>query len=189
MPVKQIAIFASGEGSNAGNIILYFKEHPSIKIAIVLTDNSSAAVLNKAKAAGIPTCTFTKNEFYETDEIQNLLKALHIDLIVLAGFLKMIPENIISEFAGRIINIHPALLPKHGGKGMYGINVHQAVYNSGETETGITIHHVNKNYDEGELIFQKKIQLNKNDLPGIIMQKVRNLELKYYPEVIQQMLS
>ncbi len=189
MPAKQIAIFASGEGSNAENIILYFKKHYSIKVVMVLSDNPNAAVLNKAKASGILTCTFTKNEFYETDEILNLLKDLHIDLIVLAGFLKKIPENIINDFDGRIINIHPALLPKHGGKGMYGINVHKAVYDSGENETGITIHHVNKNYDEGDIIFQEKIPLDKNDLPEIIMQKVRKLELKYYPEIIEKMLS
>ncbi|HKR03535.1 MAG TPA: phosphoribosylglycinamide formyltransferase [Bacteroidia bacterium] len=187
--MKHIAIFASGEGTNAENITRYFEPNDVIKVAIVLSDQRSANVLKRAERLYIPFRSFTKQEFYETDEILNLLKELKIDLIVLAGFLKLIPEKIIREFKGRIINIHPALLPKFGGKGMYGMNVHQAVYAAKEKETGITIHHVNEKFDEGEIIFQKKFFLDENDSPEKILEKIRKLELEFYPKVIEKMLA
>lgn len=187
--VKQIAIFASGEGTNAENIIRYFQNSNDIAIKIVLSDRKDAPVLTRAQKLNIPTLSFTNQEFHKTDEILNLLKELKIDLIVLAGFLKLVPEKIIKEFSGKIINIHPALLPKYGGKGMYGMKVHQAVYNAKEKETGITIHQVNEKFDDGEIIFQKKIPIDSTDSPELISQRVRKLELEFYPVVIEKFCS
>ena len=187
--MKHIAIFASGEGTNAENIIRYFEHNDVVKIAIVLSDAKDANVLKRAAKLNVPARTFTKQDLNETDKIVNLLKELKIDLIVLAGFLKLIPEKIIHEFKGRIINIHPALLPKFGGKGMFGMNVHEAVYAAKEKETGITIHHVNEKFDEGEIIFQKKFPVDENDSPGKILEKIRKLELEYYPKVIEKLLA
>jgi phosphoribosylglycinamide formyltransferase-1 len=187
--MKNIAIFASGEGTNAENIIRYFQHNDGIKIKIVLSDNKAANVLNRSKKHNIPYRAFTKHEFYETDEILNHLIELKIDLIVLAGFLKLIPEKIIKEFKARIVNIHPALLPKYGGKGMYGMNVHQKVFDSKEKETGITIHQVNEKFDEGEIIFQKKIAIDETDSPVKILERIRKLELEFYPKVIEKMLN
>lgn len=187
--MKHIAIFASGEGTNAENIIRYFEHNDVVKIAIVLSDQKNANVLKRAERLNIPSRSFTKQEFYETDRILGLLKELKVDLIVLAGFLKLIPEKITREFKGRIINIHPALLPKFGGKGMYGMNVHRAVYNAKEKVTGITIHHVNEKFDEGEIIFQEKILIDENDSPEKILEKIRKLELEFYPKVIEKLLA
>lgn len=187
--MKHIAIFASGEGTNAENIIRYFEHNDVIKVPVVLSDQKNANVLKRAERLNIPFRSFTKQELNETDEILNLLKELKIDLIVLAGFLKLIPEKIISEFKGRIINIHPALLPKFGGKGMYGMHVHEAVYDAQEKETGITIHHVNEKFDEGAIIFQEKFSLDENDSPEKIQEKIRKLELEYYPKVIEKLLA
>jgi phosphoribosylglycinamide formyltransferase-1 len=186
--VKHIAIFASGEGTNAENIIRYFEHNDVVKVAIVLSDQKNANVLNRAANLNVPARSFTKQEFNETDKILYILKELKIDLIVLAGFLKLVPEKIIKEFKGRIINIHPALLPKHGGKGMYGMNVHRSVCDAKEKETGITIHHVNEKFDEGEIIFQEKFQLGENDTPEKILEKIRKLELECYPKVIEKIL-
>jgi phosphoribosylglycinamide formyltransferase-1 len=186
--MKHIAIFASGEGTNAENIIRYFQHNDGIKTAIVLSDNKHANVLKRAEKLNIRASSFTSHQFYETNEILNLLKELKIDLIVLAGFLKLIPEKIISKFKGKIINIHPALLPKYGGKGMYGMHVHHAVVNSKEKETGITIHHVNEKFDDGEIIFQKRVALDQSDSAETILEKIRKLELEYYPKVIEEIL-
>lgn len=188
MEHKHIAIFASGEGTNAESIIRYFQHHDAIKVIMVFSDKKDAPVISKAINLTIPFHAFSNEEFYETDKLLRLLKWLKTDLIVLAGFLKLIPENIINEFKGRIINIHPALLPKYGGKGMYGIKVHRAVFENKENETGITIHHVNEKFDEGEIIFQKKIAVDKEDTPESIQQKVKKLELEFYPKVIEMLL-
>lgn len=187
--MKHIAIFASGEGTNAENIIRYFQHDNVIKVAVVLSDQKNANVLNRASNLHIPAKAFSKDDLYHSDSIPDLLIELKIDLIVLAGFLKLMPEKIIKEFKGRIINIHPALLPKFGGKGMYGMHVHRAVHGAKEKETGITIHHVNEKFDEGEIIFQEKFSIGENDSPEKIVEKIRKLELKYYPEVIRKMLS
>lgn len=186
--MKRIAIFASGEGSNAENIIRFFKNHKSICVEIVLSDKEQAAVLFKAKKLNIATRFFSREDFYASDKILNLLLDLKIDLIVLAGFLKLVPASIIHAFNGKIINIHPALLPKFGGKNMYGMSVHKAVCGAKEKETGITIHYVNEKFDEGEIIFQQKIALTANETAETIMQKVRALELKFYPEIIERLL-
>ncbi len=187
--MKNIAIFASGEGTNAENIIRYFKHNDGIKIALVLSDNNHANVLKRAEKLDVLHRSFTNYELVETNEILNFLKEQKIDWIVLAGFLKLMPEKIIQEFKGKIINIHPALLPKFGGKGMYGMNVHQKVFDSKEKETGITIHHVNEKFDEGEIIFQKKIEIDETDYPGKILEKIRKLELEFYPKVIEKLLT
>ncbi|MEO5569925.1 MAG: phosphoribosylglycinamide formyltransferase [Bacteroidia bacterium] len=185
---KHIAIFASGEGTNAENIARYFSDHKNIEVTIILSDQKNAGVLKRAANLNIRVCVFTTHELNDTDEIVQLLKELKIDLIVLAGFLKLMPEKIIHDFKGRIINIHPALLPKFGGKGMYGMNVHEAVYNAKEKETGITIHHVNEKFDEGEIIFQEKFAVDEKDTPGKILEKIRQLELEHFPGVIEEIL-
>jgi phosphoribosylglycinamide formyltransferase-1 len=187
--LKHIAIFASGEGTNAENIIRSFKHDNVIRVAIVLSDQKNANVLKRAANLNVSARAFTNHDLFETDEILKLLKELKIDLIVLAGFLKLIPKKFIDEFKGRIINIHPALLPKFGGKGMYGMNVHQAVYNAKEKETGITIHHVNEKFDEGEIIFQEKFAVDEKDSPEKILEKIRKLELEFYPKVIEGLLK
>jgi phosphoribosylglycinamide formyltransferase-1 len=187
--LKNIAIFASGEGTNAENIIRYFEHNNVIRTVAVLSDQKNANVLNRAANFNVPVRAFTKHELYETDEILNFLKELKTDLIVLAGFLKLMPEKIIHAFKGRIINIHPALLPKFGGKGMYGMHVHRAVHGAKEKETGITIHHVNEEFDEGEIIFQEKFSIDEYDSPEKILEKIRKLELEFYPKVIEKLLT
>jgi phosphoribosylglycinamide formyltransferase-1 len=187
--MKRLVLFASGEGSNALNIIKYFQHNKQIEIAMVLSDRKAAPVIEKAKHLGIPALSFNKNEFYNTNFVSDLLKEKKTDLIVLAGFLKLIPEKILLQYQKKIINIHPALLPKYGGKGMWGMHVHAAICASHETETGITIHYVNENFDEGEIIFQKKISLDPDDTPEMISAKVRKLEIEWYPKVIEKVLE
>ena len=154
--MKRIAIFASGSGTNAQRIIEHFKDNAEIEVSIVLTNNSKAFVLERAAKLKVPSYVFDRNLFYESNQVHDILKEIGIDFIVLAGFLWLIPANILQSWPGRIVNIHPALLPKFGGKGMYGDKVHQAVIKAGEKETGISIHYVNEKYDEGEIIFQEK---------------------------------
>jgi phosphoribosylglycinamide formyltransferase-1 len=186
---KNIAIFASGSGTNAENIVNYFKNKSNIKIKIILTNKPKAFVIERAKKLNIPVKIFNKEEFYNSDKILQLLKNENIDLVVLAGFLWLIPQNIIDEFEGRIINIHPALLPKYGGKGMYGNNVHKAVIEAKEKESGITIHYVNKKYDDGAIIFQAKCKINPNETPDSLAEKIHSLEYKFYPKIIEQILD
>lgn len=186
MNVKKIAIFASGSGTNAENIIKYFNKNKLIKVDSLWSNNPSAYALTRASSLGVETFVFNRKQLYETGEVHSKLRNRKIDLIVLAGFLWLIPENIINDFT--IINIHPALLPKYGGKGMYGIKVHQAVIESGDKETGISIHYVNDKYDEGEIIFQAECPVEPEDTPEEIAQKVHQLEYKYFPEVIERIL-
>ncbi|WP_316813133.1 phosphoribosylglycinamide formyltransferase [Pedobacter heparinus] len=181
---KRIAIFASGSGSNAQKLMELYKKSPDVEIALVLTNNPDAYVLQRADNFEIPSHIFDKKEFYQTDSVIDMLKNLDIDLIVLAGFLWLIPKNLIAEYPGRIINIHPALLPKFGGKGMYGDHVHQAVMTAGETEGGITIHYVNENYDEGEYIYQARYRIDKGDNLEMIKFKGQQLEHQHYPRII-----
>lgn len=186
---KRIAIFASGSGSNAQKIMEYFKKHHDAEVVIVLTNNPDAYVLQRADNFEIPSHIFDKHEFYKTDDVVRLLKNLQIDLVVLAGFLWLIPQNLIKAFPDKIINIHPALLPKHGGKGMYGDRVHKAVLEAGDEESGITIHYVNENFDEGETIHQSRFRIEEGDDLEMIKFKGQQLEHQHYPKVVEQVLK
>ncbi|HEY0653484.1 MAG TPA: phosphoribosylglycinamide formyltransferase [Chryseosolibacter sp.] len=182
----RIAIFASGNGSNAEAIIQYFKGHKSIKVALVLSNNPDAYVLERAKAAGIPAHRFTREEYKQPGKVLEYLSQGGITHIVLAGFLWLVPEYLIKSYRDRIVNIHPALLPKFGGKGMYGSRVHEAVKLAGEKETGITIHLVNEHYDEGRVLFQKSCPVETHFSAMDIAKCVLLLEHKHYPEVIEK---
>ena len=186
--MKNIAIFASGEGTNAQRIIDYFKSSAKVKIALIVSNKPTANVLNRAKNVNIPTLIVSRDDFYKGDTTIKTLQAAHIDLIVLAGFLWMIPKNLIQAFPGKMVNIHPALLPKFGGKGMYGMHVHTAVVNAGETESGISIHYVNEEYDEGKIIAQHRCSLSKEDTPETVAAKIHELEYEFFPKVIEQLL-
>lgn len=186
---KRIAIFASGSGSNAQKIMEHFKHSIEAEVALVLTNNPESYVLQRADSFEIPSHIFDRHEFYQTDDVLDLLKNLDIDLIVLAGFLWLIPQNLLIEYPGRMINIHPALLPKHGGKGMYGDRVHQAVMEAGDTEGGITIHYVNEHYDEGEFIYQAKYRIEKDDNLEMIKFKGQQLEHLHYPKVVETLIK
>ena len=187
--MKKIAIFASGSGSNAENIARYFKNNKYIKVDVILSNRKNAYVLKRAEKLNIPSYLFTKDELYHTNKIKDLLLNRGIDLIVLAGFLLLIPRHLIEAFPNRIINIHPALLPKYGGKGMYGDRVHQKVYENEDTESGITIHYVNENYDDGQIIHQEKFSVEPKDNVDDIAQKAHELEYKHYPRVIEELLT
>jgi len=186
--MKRIVIFASGSGSNAENIITFFQNSQSASVVQILTNNPHAKVLDRAKKLNVSALSFNKVAYTKTNDIVNLLKNTNPDLIVLAGFLWKFPENILAEFPNKVINIHPALLPKYGGKGMYGMNVHNAVVNNNETETGITIHYVNENYDEGAIIFQAKCNVLKTDTPNDVAEKIHELEMEHFPRVIEKLL-
>ncbi|MDF0714952.1 phosphoribosylglycinamide formyltransferase [Muricauda sp. 334s03] len=187
--MKRIVIFASGSGSNAENIISFFRQKSNITVSAVLTNKSSAKVLERCDRLHVPAFYFNKAAFKDSDAVVQFLKGLQTDLIVLAGFLWKIPSNLIEAFPDKIINIHPALLPKYGGKGMYGERVHQAVKDNNETETGITIHYVNENYDEGAIIFQATTLVESSDDANTIAQKVHQLEYEHFPKVIEKLLS
>ena len=187
--MKNIAIFASGEGTNAEKILEHFRGNKNIRVAIIMSNCADANVLEKAKKFGVEYFVFGKNDFYESDAVLNKLNSLHLDLIVLAGFLWLIPKKLIESFPKKIINIHPALLPKHGGKGMYGIKVHESVLANKENETGITIHYVNEHFDEGKIIFQAKCEVEKNDTAETLADKVHELEHRHYPRIIEDVIS
>lgn len=167
----------------------HFKRSNEIEISLVLTNNAEAYVLQRADNFEIPTHVFDKNEFYKTDEVIELLKNLEIDFIVLAGFLWLIPKSLIHAYPGRIVNIHPAILPKFGGKGMYGDHVHNAVIAAGEPEGGITIHYVNENYDEGEYIYQARYKIDKNDSLEMVKFKGQQLEHQHYPRIVESIVK
>jgi phosphoribosylglycinamide formyltransferase-1 len=186
---KRIAIFASGSGSNAQKLMEYFKKHQEAEVVIVLTNNPEAYVIQRADNFEIPTHIFDKHEFIETNDIVNLLKNLQIDLIVLAGFLWLIPNNLLEEFPNQIINIHPALLPKFGGKGMYGDRIHRTILEAGEVENGITIHFVNEKFDEGEIIYQSRFKIGKNDTLETIKFKGQQLEHLHYPRIVENLIQ
>lgn len=181
----RIAIFASGSGTNAEEILKFFQSHSSVQVAGLLSNNPQAFALERAKQYNTPTLVFTKTQFRESDQVLSWLKKKSITHIVLAGFMLLVPENLIRAFPGKIINIHPALLPKFGGKGMYGMHVHDAVRSSGEKETGITIHEVNEKYDEGKILFQATVPVFPDDTPDSIAEKVHQLEYAHYPTVIE----
>ena len=186
--MKTILLFASGTGSNVENIIQNFKNNSEIKIAAVFTNNPHAQVIDKAKKYGVPTLVFSRKQFSE-GVVLNKIAELNPNLIVLAGFLWKIPEQIVSAYPNKIINIHPALLPKYGGKGMYGIKVHQTVLDNKEKESGITIHYVNENYDEGEFIFQQKVAIDDCQTSEEIVAKVHELEHLHFPQIIEKLLT
>jgi phosphoribosylglycinamide formyltransferase-1 len=185
--LKKIAILASGSGTNAEKIMEYFQHSKKGKVVLVASNKKDAFVLERAKKFQVPTFVFSKSEL-ESGILTDKLQSLGIDLVVLAGFLLKIPDNLIQAFPNQIVNIHPALLPNYGGKGMYGAHVHQAVKDSGDTETGITIHLVNEHYDEGKIIFQAAVQVSPIDSSDDIAQKVHQLEHKYFPNVIESLL-
>lgn len=186
--MKKIIVFASGSGTNAENIIKYFSNIEIAKVVSVFTNNASAKVIERAKNHQIPVEIFEKNELLERNVLQKIQK-IDPDLIVLAGFLLKFPENIIEQYPNKIINIHPALLPKYGGKGMYGMHIHRAIVNNKEKETGISIHYVNENYDEGGIIFQQNVVLTDEDTPETVAEKIHELEQKHFPEIIHSILE
>lgn len=188
-PEKNIVIFASGNGTNAENIIKYFKEDPEIRVNLVISNKRKANVLQRAKDLNVHSISIDRDFFYYTELLKKDLKRIDTDLIVLAGFLWLIPDYLIKAFPNKIINIHPALLPKYGGKGMYGLNVHKAVKKAGDKETGITIHYVNEKYDEGKIIFQASTALSAEDSVQDIADKVHQLEMNNYPRVIEELLK
>jgi len=185
---KKIIIFASGDGTNVEQIIKYFKNNNEVNIQLILTNNSNAGVLKRAKKHRIPAI-FYNNEAFENKIVFEILNSLNPNLIVLAGFIRKIPNTIISRFPNKIINIHPALLPSHGGKGMFGIEVHKSVIRSNDSKTGVTIHYVNSNYDEGEIIFQKSVKIDRDDSPESLFRRVQKLEHKYYSLIIEKLLN
>lgn len=182
-----LAIFASGAGSNAEKIIQHFQGHPHIRVALVVCNKPGAGVLNIAARYGVASILIDRAGFYAEHSCLADLK--NIDFIVLAGFLWKMPAVIVEAFPNKIINIHPALLPNYGGKGMYGMHVHEAVINAGEKESGISIHYVNEHYDEGNIIFQAKCPIEAGDTPSMLAEKIHVLEHRHFPEVIEQLLS
>lgn len=187
--MKKIAVLASGSGSNAQNIMEYFKGKPSVKVEVILSNKKDAYVLERAKNFDVPSYVFDREDFYNTDKVLTILKEHQIDLIVLAGFLWLVPDNLLKTYPNRIINIHPALLPKYGGKGMYGDKVHQAVVENKESESGITIHYINERYDEGDIIFQARCKVEPTDSATDVASKVHALEYEHFPRVIEKLLS
>ena len=186
----KIAILASGSGSNAENIFNYFSEiKSSIEISLIITNKSDAFVLKRAEKLNIPAVVISGKDMKDESLVTELLKKYEIDFIVLAGYLLKIPEFLIRMYNNKIVNIHPALLPSYGGKGMYGDNVHKAVVEAGEKESGITIHYVNENYDEGKIIFQAKCEVLPGDTYEDVASKVHKLEYEYFPKVIAEVLS
>jgi len=186
--MKHIVIFASGSGTNAQRIAEYFSATNIARVIMIYSNRADAYVLQRACKMDIPTVVFDRDDFYENDLVFDQLDNLHPDLIVLAGFLWRVPEKIVRLFPKRIVNIHPALLPKYGGKGMYGEHVHRAVIENGEKESGITIHYVNEYYDEGAIILQAKCSVDDSETPESLAEKIHELEYKYYPKVIEQIL-
>ncbi len=186
--MKNIAIFASGEGSNAQQLIDYFKKNETGRVVLLVTNNPDAHVIQRANKAAIPQLLLDKKKFIETDHLLEKLKEYNISFIALAGFIWLIPAYLTHAYPDRIINIHPALLPKYGGKGMYGMNIHQAVIHNKEPESGISIHYVNEHYDEGKIILQVKCKVNPSDTPESLAAKIHQLEYAHYPKVVEALI-
>ena len=186
---KRIAIFASGSGSNAQKIMEHFKRSSEAEVVLILTNNPQAYVLQRADNFEIPSHIFSRNEFYETDNVIRLLKNLQVDLVVLAGFLWLVPASLLQAFPNKIITLHPDLLQKFGGKGMYGDHVHKAVLAAAEPESGITIHFVNEKFDEGEILHQSRFKIEPGDNLEMIKFKGQQLEHLYFPRVIESLLK
>jgi phosphoribosylglycinamide formyltransferase 1 len=188
MKKARIAIFASGSGSNAEKIFQYFKNHDQIGVELLLSNNSNAFALQRAEKYGIHTLVFDRDEFYNSVKISEYLKHKGITHIVLAGFMWLVPTHLIIAYPNHILNIHPALLPKYGGKGMYGMHVHKAVIAAGEQQSGITIHLVNEQYDEGQILFQAKCEIKPGYTPEDLADKIHLLEHQHYPKVIEEFI-
>jgi phosphoribosylglycinamide formyltransferase 1 len=186
--MRNIAIFASGSGTNAENIIEYFSTKNSAKVTLVLSNKRHAMVLKRAEKHNVKSVFFERDDFYVSGKVLDCLLIHKIDFIVLAGFLWLVPENLIDIYHGRIINIHPALLPGYGGKGMYGEAVHKAVIENRDSESGITIHYVNSHYDEGDIIFQAKCRIEPTDTPDSLAAKIHALEYQHFPGVIEELV-
>ena len=187
--MKRIVIFASGGGTNAENLIKFFHNRDNASVIQVLTNNPHAKVLDRCKKLKVSALSFNRTAFTGTDDVLNILKLAKPDLIILAGFLWKFPEHIINEFPNKVINVHPALLPKFGGKGMYGMHVHEAVVAQKEKETGITIHYVNEHYDEGAIIFQAKCDVLPTDSAEDVAAKIHKLEMEHFPKVVEELLK
>jgi phosphoribosylglycinamide formyltransferase-1 len=186
---KRIAIFASGSGSNAQKIMEHFKRSSEAEVVLILTNNPQAYVLQRADNFEVPSHIFSRDEFYKSDDVIKLLKNLQVDLIVLAGFLWLVPVSLLKAFPNKIINLHPALLPKYGGAGMYGDHVHKAVLANNEEESGITIHFVDENFDEGEIIHQSRFKIEPGDNLEMIKFKGQQLEHQHFPKVVENLLK
>lgn len=187
--MKNIAIFASGSGTNAENIIRYFANSESIRVSVVLSNNRKVGVHARVNKLGVPSLVFSREEFVEGTPVIKKLEEYRVDFIILAGFMNKIAEPLLKAYPNRILNIHPALLPKHGGKGMFGMHVHEAVVAAGDTESGITIHYINEEYDEGAIIFQAACPVMPGDTPEEVATKVHTLEYTHYPRVIEEVVS
>lgn len=187
--MKNIAIFASGSGTNAENIIQYFSTKKIARVNLVLSNKPHAMVLKRAAALHVDTGFFEYDDFYRSDKVLEKLKSYNTDFIVLAGFLWLVPENILDNYPGRVINIHPALLPAYGGKGMYGEAVHRAVIANNEPESGITIHYVNRQYDSGDIIFQARCRVEPGDTPETLASRIHKLEYQHFPRVIEDLVA
>lgn len=187
--MKNVVILASGSGTNAENIIRFFENSKISRISWLLSNNPQALALDKAKALGVNTMVFTRDDFYVNGRVLSFLQGEQPDLIVLAGFLWLVPSDVVKAFPGRIINIHPALLPNYGGKGMYGDKVHKAVIDNKEKQSGITIHYVNEKYDDGDIIFQASCSVNPDDTPETLALKIHALEYEHFPKVILRLLE
>ncbi|GAB3708594.1 phosphoribosylglycinamide formyltransferase [Spirosoma flavus] len=187
--MKRIVLFASGSGSNAEKIASYFADNSQVDVALIVSNNPKAGVIERARRLHIPVLLFDRTTFYETNQITQLLLNQNVDLIVLAGFMWLMPAELVRAFPDKIVNIHPALLPKFGGKGMYGHYVHEAVVAAGETESGITIHYVNEHYDEGQIIFQATCPVSPSDTPEDVARNVQALEHIYYPKIVADVLK
>lgn len=186
--MKKLAIFVSGSGTNMQRIANYFKNHPQIEVSLVVCNNPDAGAIARAESLGIPLMMIDKKSFKNPESLTAELFKKQIDWIILAGFLWLIPKVLIQAYPNKIVNIHPALLPAYGGKGMYGEKVHQAVIQNGEKQSGITIHFVNEHYDAGAIIFQQQLELQADETPKSLAQRIHELEYKYYPEVIEKVV-
>lgn len=186
--MTKIALFASGSGTNAENIVKYFSNSSQIEVSVIISNNPDAYVHKRAKALSVPSYSFSKDKFKDGEELLKLLTEYKIDFIVLAGFLLKISDSLLERFPKKIINIHPALLPKHGGKGMFGDRVHKKVIEMGDTKSGITIHYVNDKYDEGEIIFQDFFDIDPEDTYQDVAEKVHKLEYSFFPRIIEEVI-
>lgn len=188
--MTNIAIFASGSGTNAEAIMDHFSDSSCGRVALLLSNRAEAYALKRAERFGVPAAVFSREEFCDPDgTVAELLREHHIDFIVLAGFLWLVPNHLTDSYAGRIVNIHPALLPKFGGRGMYGVNVHRAVIDSGEAESGITIHLVNEKYDSGDILFQATVPVAPDDTPDSLAAKIHVLEHRHFPLIIERTIQ
>lgn len=188
-PAEKLAIFVSGTGSNARRIIEYFQDDPEVEVALLISNKAKAPALEMAAEHGLETLVLQRAPFYEDEKLLHTLQEKGITFLILAGFLWLIPTYLIKAYPDRIVNIHPALLPKYGGKGMYGKHVHRAVIEAGEKESGITIHYVNERYDEGNIIFQARCEVRPDDSPESLARRVQQLEHRYFPEIIASLLT